>query len=186
MPIKNKDGTPYRLTSPNPLMEEQIIWGKNYTLHGRLGQVVTFPDNAQLPARPQPPRKFSTPDEPKKEEPEIVESLEPDFVGSESEGQIQVWCLPATYKEYVDTLYNEKYRKIVYGKKFLFEAILEDQSDLFIMLWTNTKAVTEGSVLFPRTYDKRWWRVEGVKKDDEGEGYLIYATISDYHPEFSG
>ena len=27
MVLKNKDGTPYRLASPNPVMKTQILWG---------------------------------------------------------------------------------------------------------------------------------------------------------------
>lgn len=185
MAIKNKDGTPYTLTSPNPLMAEQEMWRKSvkFTLHNKLGTTVTLPDTGA--AKVVPRQVVETPPLPdQKFDPQIVDSVvEPDPVGFAPEEVMQVWCLPGTYKEYQDPLYNESYRKITYGKKFLFEAVLADQNDLQIILWTNTKAVSNGSILFPRNYDKRWWRVEAIKQEDDG--YLIYGTISDYQPEFS-
>lgn len=155
-----------------------------FTLHNKLGKTVTMPDNtAKVQPRQVVEQEIEVP-QTQAQEPKIAESVvEPDPIGFDKEEIIQVWCLPGSYKDYEDGLYGEKYRKVIYGKKFLFEAVLVDQDDLQIMLWTNTKAVSEGSILFPRTYDKRWWRAQAIKPEDEG--YMILGVISDYQPEFS-
>lgn len=172
--IKNKDGSTYRLTYPNPIILLQDFWDKSKViLHNKVG--VHFTVTSEEMAT-KPPVKESIP---------IVQSLEePDQVGDVAEDTITCWCLPAIYQKFEDPLYNEEYRKVTYGEKFLFEAICVDQTDFNLVLWTNTKTVTESSVLFPRTYDKRWWRVVKTEPDPQG-GILLSCTMSDYHPHFS-
>ena len=187
MALKNKDGSQFVLSKPNPIMTTQETWSKNeLILHNKMGKIIVFPD----PTRPikKVVVKEEIPEEPKKEpekppEPVIVQKLEEPQATTTNSDKIQIWCLPASYKEYKDNLYNEYYRKINYGNKFLFEGIILKQEDFFIEIWTNTKAVTKDSVLFPRNQDKLWWRVDKIKK--ENEGYMICATISDYQPKFS-
>ena len=182
MALKNRDGTEFKLTRPNPIMSEQVFWDKDkLILHNKIGRSIILSDDTQ-PVKNIPlvqeHKEYKKPDEPV-----IVKSLEEPEVGEIESDKVQVWCLPASYKEYKDAMYGDSYRKIRYGNKFLFEAIIQDQGDLHIVFWTNTKAVTEGSVLYPRTYDKRWWRVETIHQEESG--YSVYATISDYQPSFS-
>lgn len=188
MALKNRDGTDFKLNKPNPIMADQRLWEKEGKLifHNKIGKSVILPDET----RPVKPIVFdSQVIEKAKEvlkptqEPVVVRQLEEPEVGNEIEDKVQIWCLPASYREYKDDLYGEKFRKIKYGNKFLFEAISLEQDDLTLMVWTNTKAVTEGSILFPRSHDKRWWRVQSIKEQDGG--YIVCSMISDYQPKFS-
>lgn len=187
MALKNRDGTDFRLNKPNPIMASQKLWGKEVKLifHNKIGKTIILPDEI----RAVKPIIFDTQVIEKakvtltKEEPLIVKQLEEPEVGLVEEDKIQIWCLPASYKEYKDALYGEKYLKVRYGNKFMFEAITLEQDDLSFILWTNTKAVTQGSILFPRSHDKRWWQVQSIKEQDGG--YILAAMISDYQPKFS-
>lgn len=161
MAIKNKDGTVYKLTCPNPLMQEQDIWSADVIFHNHFGIKVCIPD---------PARKPIIKEEVVKELPQVV--VEPSFMAD-------IWCLPAIYEEVVDPLYGEKHKRINYGNKFVFKAKLMEMSDLFIILWTENQEVTEGSIIFPQVKDKRWWRVAEIKDN------LLRCVITDYQPNFS-
>lgn len=190
MALLDKNGKIYTLSRPNPIMTDQELWVQKEKLifHNKIGKSVVLLDEAR-PVERITDFAFDakvlaqTQEMLGKQEPEIVTSLEEPEVGGAEDEKMQVWCLPASYKEYKDNLYGEKYRKVRYGNKFLAEAIILEQEDLFMTMWTNTKAVTEGSILFPRTHDKRWWRAERIKEQDGG--YIIYSMISDYQPKFS-
>ncbi len=203
MTLKNRDGSELKLSRPNPIMATQEAWKKEEKLifHNKIGKIVVINDpTAPTPVTSRPMKPAVRPidrvmefefDESTlaqareiidKKDPLIVETLEEPEVGEGDENKVQVWCLPASFKEYKDALYGEQYRKVRYGNKFLCEAIILDLEDLYMTLWSNTKAITTGSILFPRTHDKRWWRVEGIKEQDGG--YVIYSTISDYQPKF--
>jgi len=180
MALKNRDGSVYSLNKPNILMHDQTLWARRekFTMHNAFGQITTWQDRVI--------------EEPKISEPEeeikIVETR-PEPKPEEKKEQnktptIQVWCLPGRLEETVDPLYNEKYGKMIYGNKFLFDAIIENQSDVQLSLWTNNAIITEGSVVFPRTNDKRWWRVYSASSVENGV-YSIKASITDYHPNFS-
>ena len=171
MVIKCKDGTEFKLRGPNPLMKFQGTWSQEYVLHNEFGHTLTLPDTQETPPEPE-----------KKEELKIVSSL-PEEHAEHNPDKVQVWCLPASYKEYHDKLYGEKHTKIQYGQKFILEALLMDLADMHIKLWVNTKAVTLGSVLYPRIPDRRWWRVEHIQKQDDG--YIVIGSLSDYQPKFA-
>ncbi len=199
MSLKNKDGSDYRAyTIPNPLMSSQNLWGESnkYTLHnckwepeivmadGRVIKKAKYGEPNPLPIKDEEPPKV----EPKAENKgrpadldAVTEELEQSVIDPES--IVQIWCLPASITETVDPLYDEKYQRIKYGNKFLFEAVVLEQDDLYMVIWTNTKAVTLGSVIYPRTKDKRWWRVQS-RADDNG-GYVLSVTMSDFQPDFS-
>lgn len=184
MALKNKDGTEYKLNKPNPIMIDQTIWEKEkLILHNKIGKLVVLPDKTERVVFDHQTIMKTKELLEKSAEPVIVKQLEEPEVGNNEDDKVQIWCLPASYKKYKDSLYGEEYKKINYGSKFLFEAISIEQDDLSFIIWTNTKAVTEGSILFPRTYDKRWWRVQSIR--EENGGYTIAAMISDYQPKFS-
>jgi hypothetical protein len=206
MPIKNKDGTLFKLESPNPIMSEQMLWEKDQMIiHNmpKFGQPVVMKDSTEPvkqafdkmpivgkitePTQEQElPTIVKTTEPPtvvKKDIPDIVDKLDDDGITTVMEGEIDVWCLPAKYVEVVDSIYDQKYKKLKYGNKFIFQGYLIEQADLFTIIWTKTKAVSEGSIIYPKIMDKRWWRVTGTK-EEEG-GYLLYAEITDYHPNFS-
>lgn len=190
MPIKNKDGTLFKLESPNPIMSEQKIWEKEQMVSHNMpkfGQPIVMKDSMEpvKQAFDKTPIVAKIPDTVQKQEmPTIVDALEqPEEISTIMDGEIDVWCLPAKYVEIVDSIYDQKYKKLKYGNKFIFQGYLIEQADLFTIIWTKTKAVTEGSIIYPKIMDKRWWRVTGTK-EEEG-GYLLYAEITDYHPSFS-
>jgi hypothetical protein len=184
MVVKCKDGTPYCYQKPNPIMSLQYSWDCKYILHNKLGHTVIFPDQAQ-PEKPEEPEINDDKSEVAEEstdEVQILTSL-PGEHETPDPNKIEAWCLPAVFKEFKDSFYGEKYRKIQYGSKFLLEAILIKLEDLYIKLWINTKSVTKGSILYPRIQDRRWWRVEHIEQIDNG--YLITGSLSDYQPNFS-
>jgi len=175
MTLKRKDGSLYRLRRPNHLMFDQTLWTKKekYTIHNSFGYVTSWSfDTEEEPVihQPEPRVVEEKPEEPREEPKPILENA------------IQVWCLPAKVEETVDPLYEEKYTKVKYGNKFIFNAIVEDEADFYIVLWSDT-LVTEGSVIFPRNEDKRWWRIYSVSSEDGI--YRLKGTISDFHPSFS-
>lgn len=179
MALRNKNGSEFTLPKPNPVMVSQELWDEtSYVLHNKFGKLVED-SNVEKPIRvavrePILPQKSN--------EPTIVEAIKVP-TATEIENKIQVWCLPGFIAEVIDPLYGEKYNKVSYGKKFVFEAILADHNDLYIKMWANTKSVTVGSILYPRISEKRWWRVKSILK--EKEMFLITADAADYYPDFS-
>jgi hypothetical protein len=164
MPIKNKDGSTLTLQAPNPLMKHQELWGNKYTLHNCKWEPVSN-ENTEVV-----------------QQPVVVPMLE-EIPRPPDDGRIHVWCLPAHVKEQVDKLYGQKYQRIKYGKKFMFEALVLEEDDLYMSLWTNTRAVTLESVIFPRNQEKRWWRVNSIEQ--QNDGYCLMTSICDFTPEFS-
>ena len=202
MPLKNKDGTPYKLSGPNPVLSDMALWAKKekLILHNIGGKLVSHEESQviyrnsepeiveALPTPSQQPVKAEpTPDPMDTVEIEaeipILDSLDGD-PAMQVEGKVQVWCQPAYFRQYKDDLTGETYSRPRYGEKFLFEAVIEDMGDMHLVLYTTTDAITEGSVIFPRTHDKRWWRVVETKKGDDGL-IRIYGGFTDFHPDFS-
>jgi hypothetical protein len=182
MAIKNRDGTLFKLTQPNPLMKDQSLWKKKFILHNCEWKPENLEDtqgHTALPLWAAPTIKETIT---KPEEPASIPVLE-EVPAAPDDGRIRVWCLPAQVKEHVDKLYGGKFQRVKYGKKFMFEAIVMEEDDLYMVFWTNTRAVTEGSVVFPQNQDKRWWRVNEVVSKDGG--YAIMAVACDFTPEFS-
>jgi hypothetical protein len=177
MSIKNIDGTIFELRKPNPMMNNQELWSKTekYVIHNRIGQRIIL--ETQEEEKKEKEEKIDL------SQPIIVEGLSAKKVEQIEIKKISIWCLPANIQETIDPLYQEKYRKIVYGNKFIFEGIIEEQQDLFIKIWTDLKIVTLGSIIYPKTYDKRWWRIESIEAKDGM--FLLTGLITDYHPDFS-
>lgn len=152
--LKNKNGTPYQLSSPNKIMMSQTLWDSKGILYNKVGKVIKF--NKQLA----PISKI-------------------DVILSNS---MQVWCQPAIYEEIADPLYGDLKRKLKYGSKFMFEAVINQQTDFSISL-SSSHEIPIDSVIFPKNYDKRWWKItECLKKD---EYFILKGVISDYQPYFS-
>jgi len=173
--LKNKDGSDFKLSGPNPLMADQTFWGK-FILHNKVGNLIFEKDPKIRPKPISPIRK----EEPKEIKEEIVEVVtKTQFIPNSTE----IWCLPASFKEYKDGLTQDMHKKIRYGKKFKFPGVIRETKEVYIILWCNTKAVSEGSIIYPRNQETQWWRVQETKP--ENNGYLVYATITDYHPDFS-
>ena len=201
MGIKNKDGTPYKLSSPSPILSEMAMWDKKdkLILHNIGAKLVSYEEATVVYRNSQPeivdqlptptvqtvkaaptPDPMDTVDIP--EEIPIIDSLD-DGVPQVA-NKVQVWCLPAYFRQYKDDMYEDTVSRVRYGEKFIFEAILDESQDIYLVLYTTTDAVTEGSILYPRTHDKRWWRVMKTEKSEDGLIRII-AQFTDYQPDFS-
>ena len=156
MAITDKYGNIYNLNKPNPILSTQTIWPKDEKvyIHNKIGK--RYLESKEVIDEEQPIKKIYP-----------------------NEEMVEIWCLPCeSYKIVTDTLYDNSYTKVNYGEKFLFKAQILQLEDLYIQLFTN-RDIKEGSILFPRTKGKRWWKVIDVNKN------IVNAMISDYQPSFS-
>lgn len=222
MSIKNKDGSVYKLRSPNPIMKVQDIWS-GFELHNMDFQEEkeTTEQKNQKPAskklnlgqvtksEEKPPEKITVntiaEPEPKKIEiPDFDDNSKPPpppsspFVNGKDDGVIRptqineklknykktiLHCLPATVKQLYDDLYNDRSYKVSYGKRFTFEVILIEESDMILVFWTHLQNLEKFSILYPQNFEKRWWKIDAIKQAPEG--YFIRCLPSEDHPAFT-
>jgi hypothetical protein len=139
-------------------------------------------------ATEQPKENLSATTEPQKEE--VVERksvVVPDKKREEEErgeeiDKTFIHCLPATIRTRRDDLYGDVTQTIQYGKPTSFEGVILLQSEMLLNVWTDSDKIGEGSVLYPRNNDKRWWRVK--RREKKANGWLLNCLISDYQPSF--
>ena len=126
--IKKKDGTVYRLNSPNPLVSDQEFWAEkdefiihNFDWDKTLTELGDF-----LPSFPLQKPEVIDPEvkEPEEEKPLYLENV------------VVIHCQPVIIKEHKDDLYDESYKKNQYGEKFTFEGIIIQREDFMILFWT--------------------------------------------------
>lgn len=91
-------------------------------------------------------------------------------------------CLPTDVQEKKDLLYGEVTTKITYGKKFTFEAILIEESDMHLLFWTHLDKIKRFAIFYPKNQEKRWWQADAIKPAPEG--YIIKCIPSINHPNF--
>ena len=192
--LKNKDGQPYKLSHPNPLMKNQELWNaKNIIFHNQYGKE-TIIENTDKYTPSEIIRKNTfleelkqTKEEPKKEE--KIEPPPPEEVKKEEEPEFKVeidrtklkniviiYCLPA--------LKNSKF-----GNKISFEGIVIALNDLTMQFWTTYK-ISKNSIVYPMKYadrdepfgDRRWWKV--IQTEDKEGGFLVQSMPSNEHPYF--
>lgn len=113
--------------------------------------------------------------------------VQPDLQREEAAPQsgiekVFIHCLPAYLRERRDALYGDSYKTIQYGRPTSFEGVILQQTDLAIEVWTDTDKISVGSVLYPKTNFKRWWRVQ--EKTQKGGGWVLVAMPSDHQPSF--
>jgi hypothetical protein len=98
---------------------------------------------------------------------------------------VEFFCAPAIGKRlHVDELYESSYETTQFGDKFVFDAIVIDQSDLQLQFWC-VRPITIGSVIHRKAKERgeRWWRVADV--EPKTGGYLVIANTSELNPDFS-
>ena len=213
MTLKNKDGSIYKLSSPNPVMKTQELW-TGYTIHNMQWEGEKAEDNntinpitsnfkvqdnfiealdkakAEVESKEKPEIKIP---ETKIENTQPSEKIErktiiqPDLQKEETETspeieKIFIHLLPAFLRERKDKLYGDSYKTIQYGKPTSFEGVILKQEDLFIEVWTDFDKINIGSVLYPKTNFKRWWKVQ--TKTPKAGGWILLAVPSDYQPSF--
>jgi hypothetical protein len=179
MAIKNKDGSIYCYSKPNPLMNSQALWPKDEKVifHNKFGQ--RYCDN-----------KLEVEEEVEEEKEEVVEQveivekiIEKGHTAGRDEYVFDVWCLPAKIITKIDPLYGSNYNRVKYGEKYKFEAKLYESNDLHLQLITKQETPVN-SVIFPLNKDRRWWRVTNNQNYEKGF-WLVTGQISDYQPNFS-
>lgn len=116
---------------------------------------------------------------------EVVFDLDPRTARLIRERGVEYYCAPAIgSKEHRDDLYDSSYTTTQYGEKFVFDAILVDQSDFELQFWC-VRPMTVNSVVYRKVRQggERWWRVRDV--ESKTGGYLVSAVVSDSNPDFS-
>jgi len=205
MTLKNKDGSPFRLRGPNPLMREQELW-RDFKLHNFQFKGVVVADTTEVTPfeSPMHVNDFVGELEATKPEPTVIEKQVSEFYGQkdpplerpvvvlpdahdqERREQKPIFhCLPAIIRRRRDALYGETYATVKYDAPFTFEAYVVDQSDFALQFWTSGPAaekISEGSVIYPKLMEKRWWKV--VSREEKSGGWLFSAIPSDYQPKF--
>lgn len=202
MVLKNKDGTPYRLASPNPIMKTQTLWGgEKFILHNMKWSGEKYQDTIQKSEETkketfieelvqskiietpvqiqkieqQPIKIYETKVEVHEDKQKIEEEKKPDLQ------KVFIHLLPAIIKTKSDDLYGDVIRTIHYGTPTSFEAVELDQKDFYFKIWTDIDIGIE-SILYPKTNFKRWWRVK--EKEKKANGWIITSMPSDYQPSF--
>jgi hypothetical protein len=128
----------------------------------------------------EPPQIFRMP------EPEApVLNVDPKMARILKERGVEYYCAPAIgRKTFTDDFYGSTYDTIEYGDKFVFDAVIIDQSDLELQFWC-IKPVTAQSVVYRKIKQggERWWRINDVEQ--KTGGWLAKAITSDSNPDFS-
>lgn len=203
MTLYNKSGTVYKLSGPNPVMKDQKMWGDfithNMTWKPEFSEAdaVVQPINSNFYVK----ESFLDELEAAKEEIKVVETRQPETqmefhksviiadtennpipASKEEIEKTFIYCLPAQIRERQDVLYGDSYQTIKYGEPTSFEAVVIAQNDFSFEIWTDFNKIEKGSILYPKTGFKRWWRVQ--KKSQKAEGWLLKSIPSDYQPSF--
>jgi len=123
------------------------------------------------------------PEPPKEEKP--VLNVDARLARMLRERGVEYYCAPAIGKKvHMDNLYGNTYETVQYGDKYVFDAVVIDQSDLQLQFWC-IRQITEKSIIYRKVEEggERWWRVKEV--EPKTGGYLAIANISDSNPDFS-
>jgi len=213
MPIKNKDGTVYKLRGPNPLMTQQVEWDAANVRMFNIGHksevviderspvkeaqenVVNISEELNLVPNKEskivPAKQFiqeiqeiqETQVEP--EEKPVVLSVNPKTARSLKERKEVYFCAPCVgYKIHDDDFYGQSYKTVQFGDQFMFDAITIDQSDFQLQIWC-IRELTKDSIIYRKDPEggERWWRIS--KSEPKSDGHLVLADISDLNPDFS-
>jgi hypothetical protein len=185
MAIKNKDGTVFKISGPNPLMQEQTLWN-GFTKHNfEWSEEIDKENKTKVFEINQ--NKEDVVFEEKKivvEEPKIIEEKKEEVKEQKKISDhktIKCFCLPAKIIEKKDELYEEAYQRIEYLDKFIFDTVIVEKEDFYMKFWTMEK-ITNNSIVYPKNKDKRWWKVSDQK--EAAMGFIYTAIISDYTPSF--
>lgn len=176
MALKNKDGTIFKLRSPNPIMKNQEIW-EDFQIHNMNWNQEIVPDLNYEPIIPVKSLKKSFLEELEEAKPAPEKPKIPEI----KVNKLFIHCLPAILKEKTDEVYGDKYKVLEYLSPFSFEGVIVNQQDLFISIWT-TAEIQESSILYPKNNQKRWWKVQ--EKIEKTGGWLLNCIPSDYQPYF--
>ncbi len=152
-----------------PLKQDKILPKK---------QEFSLPEIIKTEEKPSPVEKV----EEKAKEEDFVEK--PKSVNSKllNYPKTVLCCLPTDVQEKKDMLYGEVTTKITYGKKFTFEAILIEETDMHLLFWTHLDKIKRFAIFYPKNQEKRWWQADAVKPAPEG--FIVKCIPSMHHPNF--
>ena len=187
MVIKNKDGSEYKLSKPNPHMKNQLLWD-SFELHN-----MNFETIKELIKKNKVEIKEIVVEEAEEEEEveevkiKAIEEEAKEVVKEEIKEEISVkktliYCLPARIKIHEDILYGEVKKIITYDKKFKFEAVILNITDIGMDIWTNAVVIEKESILYPQNFDKRWWKVNNISSKFDGK--ILSCVLSSITPSF--
>lgn len=203
MSIRKKDGTIYKLTSPNPVMESQFPWDRSKIVllnmrcdseeaiedkNSLISQLKekTFDIGDVLPQRDQNISAKQFVEEIKSSQREITPEPIPEPPPEPTPKSTKLELIPDKIRRAIIKFHCVPARtednSVVYAAKFIFEGIMLSRDDLFVRFWANTK-LNENSIVYPQIVEKRWWKIKGI--ENSKTGYLYYAVISDLNPDFS-
>ena len=95
----------------------------------------------------------------------------------------EFFCAPVIGKRtHLDDLYGHSYDTLQYGDKFVFDAVVLDQSDLETQFWC-MRQLSIGSIIYRKERGERWWRIKDI--EPKSGGYIVTSIISDTNPDFS-
>src|SRR5574343_933393 len=204
MAIKDKNGKVYRLRGTNPLMKEQLTWdtSKINLINFKWKSEVIVDNNNPIKQLEETivdlseeinkvikPKDFIEEiqhiEEKKEEVKPIILNVEPRTAKILKERGVEYHCAPAIGEIiHKDDLYDSSYKTIKFGEKFIFDAVILDQSDLQLQFWC-VKPITTNSIVYRKHPEggERWWAIQQV--EPKSDGYIALATISDLNPDFS-
>ena len=187
-------------------MREQELW-KEFRLHNFEFKGVVMADTTEVVPFESPLQvnEFIGELEATKGEPTVIERQVREFYGHNDQNPVErpvvvipdfreqdkaepkpvFHCLPAIIRRHRDALYGETYATVKYDSPFTFEAYVVDQTDFNLLFWTSGPAaekISEGSVVYPKLMEKRWWKV--VSREEKSGGWLYRSIPSDYQPKF--
>lgn len=167
MTIKKKDGTPYKLHGPNPIMNKQVIWD-DAVVHNFSPQEITTlqdiePEEIHVAIKSLPPDKIENPT--KRKQPDLAR-------------RVKMNVLPAIVNKHYDPLYGEDRSSIAYKEKITCELIVIKQEDLEAVFWYEQE-IGIGSIIY---VERRWWQ---VKETSRGyDGWMMSCSPSALQPSF--
>jgi len=190
MAIKNKDGSTFKLSAPNPAMRKQDLWcdGSKLVLHNFKYEDVILHNSDHEEKKPEPVKKKYKPlDEIVPQEINVL--IKETVVPPEDKARKKkpptkniniLYCLPAITTDNFDPLYNENRISVTYGTQFIFEAIVTGSTDLTLEMWT-TKDLTKNSIVY-QPHTRRWWKVESTIA--HSDGFTVGCSPSAIQPSF--
>lgn len=116
-----------------------------------------------------------------------VINVSPEVARIIKERGVKYHCAPqVSVKTHTDKLYSNTYTTPVYGDQFVFDAIVLDESDLEIQIWS-LKHIPDGSIFYQKAKDSlwegRWWRT--TTSEPKTGGFTTLGHVSDVNPDFS-
>lgn len=202
MPILDKNGNVFKLRGPNPMLEEQDRWDNSKLKFINMNfkeEVVR--DKKRHPMRYEEPKKVPEPKMtivqqveaiPELQLPEIMQDIvtlepepEPPVPIQEPRPERKtnkVLCLPVYEVQRKDDLYGGEFTEKKYGMKFSFDALIVEEEDLYVLLFTDKK-IPQKSVIYPMNNSRRWWQVHEITP--ERKGYLVTGVPTSVNPDFT-